>query len=183
MNFNNMNSSSNTNQNLSTNMGPNLSNFANDPTVNIGMKIGQEYGTQYVSVISQFLSFNFLRPYFQVNYKYVLMKIKYILLPFLYKEPELQDESDFEDNTLNIPRSKIEYPDLYIPLLSFMSYIMLVIFNAALNDSENFHPDNLYYKCIKNFGLVIFHMGVLKVCKSFLIWLIFFLIKFIYKFD
>lgn len=38
-----------------------------------------------------------------------------------------EDQMDMEI----IDKNKIEYPDLYIPLMSFITYILLVAFNSA----------------------------------------------------
>ena len=33
-------------------------------------------------------------------------------------------------------KEKIEYPDLYIPLMSFITYILLIAFNSAYNQGK-----------------------------------------------
>ena len=40
-------------------------------------------------------------------------------------------EDQMENENKNIDKNKIEYPDLYIPLMSFITYILLVAFNSA----------------------------------------------------
>lgn len=39
---------------------------------------------------------------------------------------------DFE----RIDKDKIEYPDLYIPLMSFISYILMIAFNSAYTQQK-----------------------------------------------
>ncbi len=65
----------------------------------------------------------------------MINKIKYILFPFLYKptdnnnsNPEIFEEPSEKD--------KIEYPDLYIPLMSFITYILLIAFNLAYTSNK-----------------------------------------------
>ncbi len=35
-----------------------------------------------------------------------------------------------------IDKDKIEYPDLYIPLMSFITYILLIAFNSAYTQGK-----------------------------------------------
>lgn len=138
---------------------------SSNPHVSIGMKLGQDLGSKYLSSTSEWLSFNFLKPYFSINNRYLFRKIKQIFLPFLYKEPELTDEEDFEDNQFSIAKSRIEYPDLYLPLVSFMTYVLMITFNFAYSNGEEFDPDYLGTKCSKNFILIAAHVLILKACK------------------
>jgi uncharacterized membrane protein (DUF485 family) len=41
-----------------------------------------------------------------------------------------------EENFEKIDKNRIEYPDLYIPLISFISYILLIAFNSAYTQKE-----------------------------------------------
>ena len=140
----------------------NFSNINNNPTIDIGIKLGTELGSKYIASSNEWFSLNFLKPYFSINNKYVIRKIKQVILPFLYREPELTDEEDFEDNYFQIAKSKIEYPDMYLPLVSFMSYVLLISFNFAMSEGEAFDPEYLWSKCSKNFTIVIAHMLLLK---------------------
>lgn len=140
----------------------------NNPNLDIGMQIGSEIGRNYLAStnLGEIFSFSFLKPYFCINNKYVLRKIKQIIFPFLYKEPEIQEEDDYEDNLFQMSRSKIEYPDMYLPLVSFMTYVLLVTFNAAISSETNtFSPDYLGIKSSKNMLIIVLHMIVLKTCK------------------
>ena len=53
---------------------------------------------------------------------------------YLLKKNNLEydmGKANAEGDITNIDKDKIEYPDLYIPLMSFISYILLVAFNSA----------------------------------------------------
>jgi len=71
-----------------------------------------------------------MKPYFTVNNTYVIKKIKHVLLPFLYKLPENNLDQDLEED-LTISQNRIEFPDLYLPLMSFITYIIILAFNSA----------------------------------------------------
>lgn len=140
--------------------------------IGIGMKIGQELGSSYLNKSSEYLSFlslNFLKPYFNINNKYVYRKIKFLLLPFLYKEPELQETDDFEDNPFEMGRSKIEFPDLYIPTISFISFLLLTTFNFAITSKSEFHPEHLGSSFYINLFIWLMNVIVIKACKRFII--------------
>lgn len=64
--------------------------------------------------------------YFQVEPNYVTWKLKSIILPYYtQKYIPLRSESDYDkDKDPNIP--KIDYPDLFVPLLSFLIYLLLI---------------------------------------------------------
>lgn len=77
--------------------------------------------------LTDILTLKFLKPYFQVDNKYVYQKIKLIFLPFLYKDNDnLDSHSQNEhENSNSIPKSKINYPDLYIPLMAFITFLLV----------------------------------------------------------
>ena len=89
-----------------------------------------------------FLSFDALKVYFDVTNTYVLHKLKIILLPFLVKEEEWRQGgsmhatvSDYDDDidgagvsSGNTPKNNLQAPDLYIPLMSFVTYLLLTGF-------------------------------------------------------
>ena len=73
--------------------------------------------------VSDIFALKFLKPYFQVDNMYVYQKIKLIFLPFLYKDTDSLGSD--HNNESNIPKSKINYPDLYIPLMTFISFLLV----------------------------------------------------------
>lgn len=104
------------------------------------LKLGLNIGKQIIkeSKFVDYFSLNGLKPYFEIDNKYVIYKIKNILFPFyLFQKDQSPDtigsnSSEAED----AQKIKIEYPDLYIPLMSFITYILLIGFNSAYQSSK-----------------------------------------------
>jgi hypothetical protein len=88
--------------------------------------------------LSDLLSLKFLKPYFTVDNKYVSRKLKLVVFPFLYNENKSigeEIESENSDDTPNkgISRSSIAFPDLYVPLMGFITFLLVVAFSLGQN--------------------------------------------------
>jgi hypothetical protein len=71
------------------------------------------------------------RYYFNVSNSYVLNKIQVLLFPFMHKGwariVEQMDDNG-QVGAYAAPRGDLNAPDLYIPLMSFVTYIIIVGF-------------------------------------------------------
>jgi len=134
----------------------------NPAAMDLGMKIGKEVGMDYLNSANQ--RFAFLKPYFEIDNQYIINKIKILILPFLYKEPQVGTELEGEA----IPKERIDFPDLYLPTMSFMTYILLVTLNIVFSSGADFHPDILGYKASKNFTILIVCSIIFKLCKYYI---------------
>ncbi|KAL7134507.1 hypothetical protein ABFS83_11G030800 [Erythranthe nasuta] len=80
------------------------------------------------------------RYYFQVNDEYVKNKLKLILFPFLHKGRWMRamepDSSSFKS-----AMHDINAPDLYIPLMAFVTYVLLAAFFLGINGK--FSPESI----------------------------------------
>jgi hypothetical protein len=132
----------------------------NPASISIGMKIGEEIGGKYFNQsTSERLSF--LKPYFEIDNSYIFKKMKYVILPFLYKAPDVGIESDNDGPS----KEKIDFADLYLPLMSFVTYVLVNVFNIVFTEKNEFHPDILGYKLTNNFIILIFSALIYKLCK------------------
>jgi len=59
-----------------------------------------------------------------------------------------------EEDMEKVDKEKIEYPDLYIPLMSFISYILLIAFNSAYTQGKEYKNLFIIQKRIKIIILV-----------------------------
>ncbi|XP_017305040.1 protein YIF1B isoform X2 [Diaphorina citri] len=78
-----------------------------------------------------------LKYYFAVDTRYVMKKLKLILFPFLHKEWSVQYEQDQPVQ----PRYEINAPDLYIPTMAYVTYILLA--GLVLGIQNRFSPEKL----------------------------------------
>ncbi|CAA7399420.1 unnamed protein product [Spirodela intermedia] len=106
------------------------------------------YGGRFLGSSSEFMQSNissyFSDPqyYFQVNGQYVRNKLKIILCPFLYRGHWTRISEPMGGRiSYKPPISDVNAPDLYIPLMSFGTYLVLAGFSLGL--CGKFSPDAL----------------------------------------
>ena len=75
-------------------------------------------------------SLDWIKVYFDVTNRYVLNKLRIIILPFTLKQEDWRRQGlSYEysaEGTPATPREDLQAPDLYIPLMSFVTFILLV---------------------------------------------------------
>jgi hypothetical protein len=122
------------------------------------------------SKIAGYFSLDFLKPYFQVTHSYILQKARNVFFPFMYKEGA---EDIYSDNEPTRDRDRIEYPDFYLPMMSFITYILLITLNMVNITQSRYliyiynrlDPEWLGYKATKNILIVLLHTIILKFGK------------------
>jgi hypothetical protein len=122
------------------------------------LKFGINMGKQIVknSKFVDYFSLEGLKPYFDVDNKYVLYKFGYLFMPFL--KGKQMDSSEEYQNKYNI-----EYFDLYLPLMSFITYVLEVSFISAINNPGDFNPQTLGKILSKDFSLYIINVMAIKL--------------------
>lgn len=109
----------------------------NPEVLNLGLRAGQNMINMQRDRLMPGVSvlWHSLKIYFAVNNNFVLKKISLLLYPFLNKNWNrlpIEDVGNSDALTLStnhkwaLPRNDINAPDLYIPLMSFITYILLV---------------------------------------------------------
>lgn len=103
--------------------------------------IAAHYGNALVGSgkqhIEKYVPVSALRYYFAVDTDYVLMKLTLLLFPFTHKDWSVKYE---QDGPLQ-PRYERNAPDLYIPTMAFLTYVVLS--GLALGTQEKFTPEQL----------------------------------------
>ena len=84
-----------------------------------------------------------LRYYFQVDTNYVLEKLSILAVPYRHKEwgRTMMLTVDEGPPVMQPPKMDVNAPDLYVPLMAFLTYILLVGFVAGA--SGRFTPEML----------------------------------------
>jgi len=93
-----------------------------------GVRLVADSGRQYAEgLIARLINVRELRTYFAVSTDYVLNKLKLILFPYFYhgswQRSSIQLGKGRE--TYPPPRADINAPDLYIPVMGFVTYIII----------------------------------------------------------
>ena len=129
-------------------------NGITEDTLKFGINMGKQIvkNTKFVD----YFSLEGLKPYFDVDNKYVLYKFRYLFIPFL-KEKQINSSEEIQN------KYNIDYFDLYLPLMSFITYVLVVSFISAIKNPEVFNPQTLGKILSKDFSLYIMNAMAIKL--------------------
>lgn len=105
--------------------------YWNAPAAQMGLQVGQSAvlaSQEYVNAnVSKYVNISSIRRYFNVSNRYVVRKLLLLLWPWTHK-PWAREV--FRDGSGNVdgfatPRDDINSPDMYIPIMAFVTYILL----------------------------------------------------------
>jgi protein transport protein YIF1 len=109
--------------------------------------------------------------YFAVNHKYVAKKLALLLMPFTSRAWARRrgvDQAQFErgpDGTLHAaylpPRDDVNAPDLYIPVMAFVSYVLMVGFVFGTYDAFTAQVLARYFS--NGLGLITLEVLIVKL--------------------
>ncbi|KAK5616823.1 Protein yif1a [Crenichthys baileyi] len=121
--------------------GPAVNNLFTDPVASAAMMYGTSLANQGKDIvnkeISRFMSVNKLKYFFAVDTRYVLKKLMILMFPYTHQDWEVRYHRD----TPLTPRQDVNAPDLYIPTMAFITYILLA--GMALGIQKRFSPEVL----------------------------------------
>lgn len=108
-----------------------------------------------------------LNYYFQISNSYVLKKLRLILFPFRNQNwarlASTQSAPDGSQTNISYapPSQDVNAPDLYIPFMSYVTYILLwALFQGLKGD---FHPELFGYLASQAFACLIFDILIFRV--------------------
>ncbi|KAJ6537313.1 YIF1-domain-containing protein [Mycena sp. CBHHK59/15] len=118
----------------------------NDATAQFGMQLGHSAvaaGQDYVQrTWGSVLPGGRVKPHFNVSNSYVMRKLRIVLFPWMHKHwARSSHRTDAGQTEYQPPREDINSPDLYIPLMALVTYILLCALHSGLQ--ERFHPQVL----------------------------------------
>lgn len=140
------------------------------------LKHGQEYVAQNVRPLStreweladlgqfdRYVNVSALKHYFNVTNAYVVNKLFLVLFPWRHK-PWSRKQSigpNGQEGWYLPPREDLNSPDMYIPLMALVTYILLSTTIAGIKGA--FQPELLGYTASTAFGIVVFEILCLKL--------------------
>ncbi|RDL36547.1 Uncharacterized protein BP5553_05899 [Venustampulla echinocandica] len=128
--------------------------FINDPTAQMGFQVGQsalKHGTEYLEQnVSRYVNVSALKHYFNVSNSYVVNKVVLILWPWRHK-PWARKLAG-PNGQFMPPRDDVNSPDMYIPVMALVTYILLSTLLAGLRGA--FQPELLGYTATWAFFIV-----------------------------
>lgn len=136
------------------------------------LQLGGQFAEQQRQKFSQYITTFNLKYYFDVDTNYVRRKLFIILFPFFHKD--WTNKLSSNDKPMS-PREDVNAPDLYIPLMAFITYILVSGFVFGVQ--KRFTPEKLgmlttnalFYMIFEN--LIVFLMKyALNISQSLNIW-------------
>ncbi|KAI0646038.1 YIF1-domain-containing protein [Trametes meyenii] len=151
-------------------MNPNgpvdFSNWGIDnATAAFGMQLGQSAvvaGQEYVQKnLGGFIPVSVLKHHFNVSNSYVIKKLRLLLFPWRHR-PWSRRVVRLENgqSEWSSPREDINSPDLYIPLMALVTYVLLAALYSGLN--SRFHPEILGITASKALAVVLLDFVFVK---------------------
>ncbi|ULT91449.1 hypothetical protein L3Y34_009222 [Caenorhabditis briggsae] len=109
-----------------------------DPMLNAAKQFGGQFAEQQKEKLTKYLGTFNLKYYFAVDNAYVGKKLGILFFPFFHKDWSLK----FAGSSDPAPaREDVNAPDLYIPLMSFLTYVLVSGF--VLGTQGRFSPEIL----------------------------------------
>lgn len=110
----------------------------------------------------RYVNFSALKHYFNVSNGYVVKKLLLVLFPFRHSPWSRKvDVMHGQEGRFLPPREDLNSPDMYIPVMAFVTYILLQTMLAGLRGA--FKPELLGYTSSFAFFLVLGEIGGLKL--------------------
>ncbi|XP_075982788.1 yip1d-interacting factor 1 [Anticarsia gemmatalis] len=102
--------------------------------------------------INKYVPVSRLRYYFAVDTRYVMRKLLLILFPYTHKEWMVK----YDQDTPVQPRYDLNAPDLYIPSMGYVTYVLLAGFVLGLQ--HRFSPEQIGIQASSALAYIIFEM-------------------------
>jgi len=116
-------------------------NMLNEPMANMAFQYGTSLAGQGKEMLEKnmdkYISASALKYYFAVDTSYVGRKLGLLLWPFSHKDWSIQ----YQQNVPVAPRFDLNAPDLYIPIMAFVTFILMN--GLALGMADRFTPEEL----------------------------------------
>ncbi|KAK0613107.1 ER to Golgi transporter Yif1 [Bombardia bombarda] len=142
-------------------------NMMNDPGAQLASQFGQtafKHGQEYLEQnVSRFVNVSALKHYFNVTNFYVINKLFLVLFPWRHK-PWSRKQAvgpNGQESWYLPPRDDINSPDMYIPVMSVVTYIFLQTVIAGLDGK--FQPELFGYIATTALFVVIVEILGLKL--------------------
>jgi protein transport protein YIF1 len=130
------------NLNQMSGFAPQLSMLQQPMVQDMAFQYGQKLADQGKELVNKelekYVSVTKLKYYFAVDNRYVMNKLRLIFFPFIHRDWSLKYDQGEQPAQ---PRYDINAPDLYIPVMGYITFIVLAGF--ILGMQERFTPEQL----------------------------------------
>uniref|UniRef100_A0A7I4YVH1 Protein YIF1 n=1 Tax=Haemonchus contortus TaxID=6289 RepID=A0A7I4YVH1_HAECO len=134
--------------------------FMSDPMMKAAQHFGGQFAEEQKEKISKYLNTFNLKYYFSVDNSYVGKKLGILLFPFFHRDWSLK----YAGSDDPVPaKDDVNAPDLYIPLMAFITYI--IVSGFVLGTQGRFSPEMLGILTSNAFIWVIIENIIIFVSK------------------
>ncbi|BGP57802.1 hypothetical protein JCM8202_002456 [Rhodotorula sphaerocarpa] len=140
----------------------------NDATAQIGVQFGKQAltaGQAYIdSHFLRLLPVQHLKHSFNVSNSYVVNKIRLVLFPWRHRpwsRSVVRNESTGVAEGWKPPREDLNCPDLYIPVMALVTYILLS--GVAAGKAGTFDPRILGQSASRSFGILLLEFVCIRL--------------------
>ncbi|KAG8931736.1 hypothetical protein FRC02_002288 [Tulasnella sp. 418] len=145
-----------------------------DATAQMGLQLGRTAmaaGQDYVekNFGRHFLPLALFKQQFNVSNSYVLQKLRILLFPWRHRpwaRKVKRSDTSGQSEGYMAPRDDINSPDLYIPSMAFVTYVLSTAVAAGLRNQ--FRPEVLGVTASKSFAVLLMEFGIVKLGCYFL---------------
>lgn len=116
--------------------------------------------------LQNYETFRQLKYYFNVNSSYVANKLRLVLLPLQHKSWKRRIHRQADGERFLAPRDDINAPDLYIPSMAFVTYVLIVAF--LMGEPWHFSPEVVADQFSKSLMALLFEVAFVKAGFYFL---------------
>jgi hypothetical protein len=116
--------------------------------------------------LQNYETFRQLKYYFNVNSSYVANKLRLVLLPLQHKSWKRRIHRQADGERYLAPRDDINAPDLYIPSMAFVTYVLIVAF--LMGEPWHFSPEVVADQFSKSLMALVFEVAFVKAGFYFL---------------
>uniref|UniRef100_A0A1I7XKB0 Protein YIF1 n=1 Tax=Heterorhabditis bacteriophora TaxID=37862 RepID=A0A1I7XKB0_HETBA len=134
--------------------------FMSDPMMKAAQQFGGQFAEQQKEKITKYLNAFNLKYYFAVDNSYVGKKLGILLFPFFHRDWSLKYNGSEDPAPA---RDDINAPDLYIPVMAFITY--LIISGFVLGTQGRFSPEILGILTSNAFIWVIIENVIIFISK------------------
>lgn len=128
-----------------------------DMALQYGQKLADQGKDLVNKEFEKYVSITKLKYYFAVDNRYVMNKLRLLFFPFAQKDWSLK----FDQETAVQPRYDLNAPDLYIPAMGYITYIVIAGFILGLQ--ERFSPEQLGIQASSALAYNIFELIIYTI--------------------
>ncbi|CAI5723102.1 unnamed protein product [Peronospora farinosa] len=144
-----------------------INQFSSNPMAGLAMNSAQDFLQKQSEMYlpGAYGVWGSLKYYFTVNNSYVKSRLKILLLPFRHKNWRRMGNGDQDvskPTQYAPPTHDSNAPDLYIPLMGFLTYILIVGYSKGT--SNQFSPDVITKDASYCLVMQLIEIGVLAAC-------------------